>query len=61
MTTVSNSQLALNLSTEDTKPTVHLSILILSLFLSCFCVITVLGNALVIYAVIQERYLKSGT
>ena len=29
-------------------------------FLSCFCLLTVIGNGLVIYAVVQERYLKSG-
>ena len=33
---------------------------ILSVVLSFCCIITVLGNVLVIYAVMQERYLKSG-
>lgn len=32
----------------------------LGIFLSLFCFITVFGNGLVIYAIVQERYLKSG-
>jgi hypothetical protein len=57
---LNNSKSSLNISFEETKQTINLTIFILSIFLSCFCLITVFGNALVIYAVIQERYLKSG-
>lgn len=49
-----------NQSFEEVESTLTFSLVFLSLILSCFCVITVFGNALVIYAVIQERYLKSG-
>lgn len=49
-----------NLSTIDTKQTVQLTYSFLGIFLSLFCFITVVGNGLVIYAIVQERYLKSG-
>ncbi len=55
-----NSNNSSNISFEETNQTINLPIYILSVFLICFCLITVFGNALVIYAVIQERYLKSG-
>jgi hypothetical protein len=51
---------SLNISSEELKQNVNLTHFIISIFLSFFCVITVFGNALVIYAVVQERYLKSG-
>lgn len=60
MTSVSNTNIFLNNSSDNLHQSAQLWILILSCFLSCFCIITVLGNVLVIYAVIQERYLKSG-
>ena len=60
MTSVSNTNIFLNNSSDNLHQSAQLWILLLSFFLSCFCIITVLGNALVIYAVIQERYLKSG-
>jgi hypothetical protein len=50
----------INSSLEETKQSIDLTILIPCIFLSFFCIITVFGNGLVIYAVIQERYLKSG-
>ena len=49
-----------NFSFEETNQTISLTIYTLSILLICFCLITVFGNALVIYAVVQERYLKSG-
>lgn len=57
---LNDSNTSRNISLEPAEHTVSLTLIILSLFLSCFCIITVLGNALVIYAVLQERYLKSG-
>ncbi len=57
---LNNSKNFLNISFEESKQTINLTSLLLSIFLSCFCIITVFGNGLVIYAVIQERYLKSG-
>jgi hypothetical protein len=57
---IHNSTNSLNISFEETKQSIHFTLVLLSLFLSCFCIVTVFGNALVIYAVIQERYLKSG-
>jgi hypothetical protein len=57
---LNNSKYSLNISFQETKQTHNLSTFILAIFLSCFCIITVFGNALVIYAVIKERYLKSG-
>ncbi|CAF1413896.1 unnamed protein product [Rotaria sp. Silwood1] len=52
---------SLNISLYETKQNIDLKNSILVIFLSFFCIITVFGNALVIYAVIQERYLKSAT
>lgn len=49
-----------NQSFEEIKHTLSFTVVFLSFILSCFCIITVFGNALVIYAVLQERYLKSG-
>jgi hypothetical protein len=49
-----------NISSIETKPNIQLSHLALGIFLSFFCFITVFGNGLVIYAIVQERYLKSG-
>jgi hypothetical protein len=57
---INNSNNSFNISFEENKQIFNLSILSIVIFLSCFCIITVFGNALVIYAVIQERYLKSG-
>ena len=44
----------------EIKQNIQLKHLALGVFLSFFCFITVFGNGLVIYAVVQERYLKSG-
>jgi len=49
-----------NISSVATKPNIQLSHTALGIFLSFFCFITVFGNGLVIYAIVQERYLKSG-
>lgn len=49
-----------NLSNSEPAQAIHFSQSALCIFLSFFCFITVFGNALVIYAIIQERYLKSG-
>jgi hypothetical protein len=49
-----------NISSIETKPNIQLSNTALGIFLSFFCFITVFGNGLVIYAIVQERYLKSG-
>jgi hypothetical protein len=49
-----------NISFLETKQNIQLSHSILGIFLSLFCFITVFGNGLVIYAIVQERYLKSG-
>jgi hypothetical protein len=57
---INNSKNFLNISFEENKEIINLTSLLLSIFLSCFCIITIFGNALVIYAVVQERYLKSG-
>jgi nucleoside recognition membrane protein YjiH len=57
---INNSKNSLNSSLEDTKQFIDLTSSITCIFLSFFCLITVFGNGLVIYAVIQERYLKSG-
>ncbi|CAF2621179.1 unnamed protein product [Rotaria sp. Silwood2] len=56
---INNSKISLNISLHESKQYIGLTNLILIIFLCCFCIITVFGNALVIYAVIQERYLKS--
>ncbi|UJR15180.1 hypothetical protein I4U23_002141 [Adineta vaga] len=48
-------------SLKEIESNFNLIHLILSIILSCFCIITVFGNILVIYAVVQERYLKSAT
>ncbi|CAF4341380.1 unnamed protein product [Rotaria sp. Silwood2] len=58
---INNSKISLNISLHESKQYIGLTNLILIIFLCCFCIITVFGNALVIYAVIQERYLKSAT
>ncbi|CAF2703735.1 unnamed protein product [Rotaria sp. Silwood2] len=50
-----------NISSLDIKQNIDLSHLALGIFLTFFCFITVFGNGLVIYAVVQERYLKSAT
>ena len=50
------SNLNFNHSSESIQPS-HSA---LGLFLGFFCFITVFGNGLVIYAIVQERYLKSG-
>lgn len=47
-----------NLTSTHTN---QLSYSALGIFLSLFCFITVFGNGLVIYAIVQERYLKSAT
>ncbi|CAF0951283.1 unnamed protein product [Adineta steineri] len=52
---------SLNISSEEKNENIDLTNLLLSILLSFCCIITVLGNILVIYAVIQERYLKSAT
>ena len=49
-----------NLSSEEQDHHVHINHSALGIFLSLFCFITVFGNGLVIYAIVQERYLKSG-
>jgi hypothetical protein len=49
-----------NISSIETKENIQLSNSALGIFLSLFCFITVFGNGLVIYAIVQERYLKSG-
>ncbi len=49
-----------NISSIETKHNIQLSYSALGIFLSLFCFITVFGNGLVIYAIVQERYLKSG-
>ena len=49
-----------NISSLETKQFIQLSHLALGIFLTFFCFITVFGNGLVIYAIVQERYLKSG-
>jgi len=49
-----------NISSIATKQNIQLSHTALGIFLSFFCFITVFGNGLVIYAIVQERYLKSG-
>ncbi len=49
-----------NNSSIETKQNIQLNHLALGIFLSFFCFITVFGNGLVIYAIVQERYLKSG-
>jgi len=49
-----------NISLIETEQNIQLSNLALGIFLSFFCFITVFGNGLVIYAIVQERYLKSG-
>lgn len=56
----SNQTFNNNLSNIETKQTIQLSHTALGIFLSLFCFITVFGNGLVIYAIVQERYLKSG-
>lgn len=55
----SDDTLANRSALGSTQP-IHLSHSALGIFLSLFCFITVFGNGLVIYAIIQERYLKSG-
>jgi hypothetical protein len=50
-----------NISSTEITPNIQLSHSALGIFLSIFCFITVFGNGLVIYAIVQERYLKSGT
>jgi hypothetical protein len=57
---INKSKNASYIPLEEIKQTIDLTHLILSFILSLFCIITVCGNILVIYAVIQERYLKSG-
>jgi len=49
-----------NISSGEIKQNIQLSHPALGIFLSFFCFITVFGNGLVIYAIVQERYLKSG-
>lgn len=49
-----------NISSIETKQPIQLTHTALGIFLSLFCFITVFGNGLVIYAIVQERYLKSG-
>jgi len=49
-----------NISSIEIKQNIQLHYPVLGIFLSFFCFITVIGNGLVIYAIIQERYLKSG-
>jgi len=57
---INHSKNSLNISFEENRQIINLTSLLFSIFLSGFCIITIFGNALVIYAVIQERYLKSG-
>jgi hypothetical protein len=54
------NQTSNNHSSIETKQDIQLSYSALGIFLSFFCFITVFGNGLVIYAIVQERYLKSG-
>jgi hypothetical protein len=49
-----------NLSSTEIRQNIQLSSVALGLFLSLFCIITIFGNCLVIFAIVQERYLKSG-
>lgn len=49
-----------NISLLEVKQNIQLRNTALSIFLTFFCFITVFGNGLVIYAIVQERYLKSG-
>lgn len=58
-TTISTN-LTSSTSTLISTQTNQLSYSALGIFLSLFCFITVFGNGLVIYAIVQERYLKSG-
>lgn len=55
-----DSETSSNISLNKTKQNIDFTNTILVIFLCFFCIITIFGNALVIYAVIQERYLKSG-
>ena len=55
-----NSSLYSSSSAQDIQINFGFIQCFLIVFLSCFCFVTVFGNGLVIYAVIQERYLKSG-
>ena len=47
-------------SAQDIQLNLGLTQCFFVFFLSCFCFVTVFGNGLVLYAVLQERYLKSG-
>ncbi|CAF0975344.1 unnamed protein product [Adineta ricciae] len=55
------SNSSLEFSFEEINHNINIINPILSVVLSFCCIITVLGNVLVIYAVMQERYLKSAT
>ena len=57
---INNSKNSLNIFIHEANQTINSTDLILCIILSLFCIITIFGNVLVIYAVIQERYLKSG-
>ncbi|CAF3447813.1 unnamed protein product [Rotaria socialis] len=50
-----------NISLLEVKQNIQLHHSGLGIFLTFFCFITVFGNGLVIYAIVQERYLKSAT
>ncbi|CAF0902633.1 unnamed protein product [Rotaria sordida] len=50
-----------NISSLEITQNIQLGHSALGIFLTLFCFITVFGNGLVIYAVVQERYLKSAT
>ncbi|CAF1093903.1 unnamed protein product [Rotaria sordida] len=58
---INNSKNSTNIFFYETKQNIDFTNLILAIFLCLFCIITIFGNGLVIYAVIQERYLKSAT
>lgn len=57
---LNNTKYIYNTSLHEIKHHIDITSSILIIILCIFCVITVCGNGLVIYAVIQERYLKSG-
>ena len=57
---INDNETLLNISSNGTKQNSDSNNLTISIFLSCFCIITIFGNGLVIFAVIKERYLKTG-
>lgn len=60
ITNQSLTTISTNLTSSISTHTNQVSYSALGIFLVLFCFITVFGNGLVIYAIVQERYLKSG-